>query len=124
MDRITLLSERPRSHQLISAVVSPAVFGAVAGLVLGASAPIYWVLQVFAVIGGLLAGMEHLVVREAALRGLLGGVLYGSFILIAHEISGASAEVEVGDPAILLVVVTAIGGTVLGAAGCALRRRR
>ena len=123
MNRIPLLSGRSRSQQLIAVVVSPAVFGAVAGLVLGASAPVYWVLQALAAVGGLLAGMEHVSARQGAARGALGGAVYGAFILIAHEISGAEAEADIGDPEILLIVVTAVFGSLLGAAGAAFRRR-
>ena len=116
-----LLSERPREHQLVLRFVVPAVFGVIVGIVLGASAPIYWVLQVIAAIGGLLAGLEHREAGEGALRGVVGGLLFGAFILIAHEISGADAEVDLGDAPILLPVVTAIAGAILGALGARVR---
>ena len=123
MVRIVLFAERPRSMQILAVIVIPAVYGALCGFVLGASATVYWVLQVIAFIGGLLAGLEHVSSREGALRGGLGGFVYGASLLGAHAISGAEAEVNIGDPEIGLLVVTTLGGALIVAGVAALRRR-
>ncbi len=123
MEQIVLFADRPRSLQVVAVIVIPAVYGVISGLVLGASALIYIVLQVIGTAGGLLAGMEHLTPRGGAGRGALAGFVYGTFLLTAHAISGAEAEVHIGDPKILFVVVTTAGGALLCAAGAALRRR-
>lgn len=112
-----LLSERPRGEQIAARFIIPAVYGAVTGLVLGANASIYWFLQVVAVIGGVIAGIDHTSAAEGAKRGVVGGFIFGAFILIAHEITGADAEVDLGDAPILLPVITAVGGAALGALG-------
>ena len=99
---------RSDSQQLFLRFVAPAILGAVVGLVVGISAPLYWVLQVVATIGGLGAGIEHRGAAEGAKRGVVGGAIYGALILIVHELTGAEAEVELGEVPILLVVVTAL----------------
>lgn len=118
-----LLEDLPHGRQVVNRFISPAVFGIVAGLVLGASAPIYWILQVIATLGGVLAGFEHLSPKDGAKRGLVGGALYGAFLLLAHAISGAEAEADIGDPEIFLVVVTTVAGAGLGALGALLRAK-
>ena len=119
-----LLVSRPRNQQLFLRFVAPALVGAVAGIALGASAPLYWILQVLAALGGFLAGIEHRGATEGAIRGVAGGAIYGAFILILHELSGAEAEAELGEVSIFLVVVTALAGAGLGALGSAWRARR
>ena len=116
-----LLSELPPPRRLVNRYVSPIAFGILAGLTLGASALLYWILQVVAAMGGFVAGMEHTSARDGALRGVVGGFLFGASIVIAHEISGAEAEVDIGDPAALLAIVTAVAGALLGALGGARR---
>ncbi|CAN5420190.1 hypothetical protein BH10ACT11_BH10ACT11_06420 [soil metagenome] len=112
-----LLADRPRNLQILFAVVAPAVFGIVAGLLLGSSKGAYIVVSLIAAIGGVGAGFDHSGWIAGAKRGLLGGTLYGAFILIAHEISGSAARVDLPDPAIVLVVVTAMLGALFGALG-------
>jgi apolipoprotein N-acyltransferase len=118
-----LLENLSPTRRIVNRFVNPAVFGIVCGLVLGASAPIYWVLQVFAAIGGVLAGMEHTSARDGALRGVVGGLIFGVGIMLAHWISGADAKADIGDPEAVLAIVTAVAGAILGAAGGALRGR-
>jgi len=119
-----LLADRSDKQQLFLRFVAPAILGAVVGLVVGISAPLYWVLQLVAAIGGLGAGIEHRGAAEGAKRGVVGGAIYGALILIVHELTGAEAEVELGEVPILLVVVTALFGALLGALGGAWRARR
>jgi hypothetical protein len=118
------LSSRPPGTQIVLAVAVPALFGAVCGLLLGASEALYLIAALLAILGGYAAGLEHESARSGALRGVLGGFLFGSFILIAHEITGAKAKADLPDPGIVLVAVTVAFGVLLGALGGMTRRRR
>lgn len=118
-----LLEEHPRPVQAVLAVVVPAVFGAITGIFLGISEPVYVVLALLGVLGGVAAGFDHLGAANGARRGALGGVLFGGFILIAHELSGEEAEAHLPEPAVVLVVVTTVLGVLLGALGGWLRAR-
>jgi hypothetical protein len=97
MRTIPLFSERSKPLQALTGGVVPAVFGAVTGLVLGVSATGYWVLNLLALIGGVLAGLEHEDGWKGADRGLAGGALFGTFLLLAHVASGADAKVTLPD---------------------------
>ncbi|MDQ3102742.1 MAG: hypothetical protein M3Q53_02730 [Actinomycetota bacterium] len=118
-----LLEEHPRSLQIVLAGVVPAVFGAVTGYFLGVSEGTYLVLSLIGILGGVGAGFDHLGAAAGAKRGLLAGSVFGGAILIAHEIHGATAKAELPDPAVLLVVVTALLGMAFGAGGGWLRGR-
>ena len=118
-----LLEERTRAVQLVLVVVIPAIYGAITGYVLGVSEGTYLVLSLLAVLGGIGAGFDHLGAAAGAKRGLAGGVIFGASVLIAHEIHGATAKADLPDPAILLVVITAVLGVALGALGGYLRAR-
>lgn len=89
-----LLSERPTGMRIVLAVVAPALLGAVTGYVLGASAAGYAILSVLAALGGLAAGLEHDGVSAGAKCGVLGGTVFGAFVLLAHELDGSAAQVE------------------------------
>jgi hypothetical protein len=117
-----LFRDRPRPVQIITGGVVPAVFGAVVGVVLGISAAAYWVLQVVALIGAVLAGFEHPDGWEGADRGLVGGTIYGVFLLLAHAVAGTDAKVDLPGFAPILVVFTAIFGILGSALGGRLRR--
>src|SRR5215210_2908731 len=119
-----LFADRPPAAQLAGALVVPAAFGAVCGLVLASSATAYWVLQGVAALGGLLAGLEHRNASEGADRGLLGGLVFGSFLLLAHAIDGREAQASLGEWPGLLLVFTSIAGCLLGALGGAIRSGR
>ncbi len=118
-----LLEEHPRSLQIFLVVVLPAAYGALTGYFLGVSESTYLVLSVLGVLGGIGAGFDHLGSSDGAKRGLLGGAIFGSSILIAHEIHGATAKADLPDPAILLVVLTTVLGGAFGALGGYLRQR-
>jgi hypothetical protein len=118
-----LLEEHPRSIQVFLAIILPAAYGALTGYVLGVSESTYLVLSIIGVLGGIGAGFDHLGAAAGAKRGLLAGVIFGSSILIAHEIHGATAKADLPDPAILLVVATTVLGAAFGALGGALRKR-
>jgi hypothetical protein len=117
-------SERSPRTQFILAVVIPFVFGAVVGVVLGASAAAYWALSALAALGAILAGLEHPGPREAALRGLAMGAVYGAGVLIAHAVAGTDAEVSLGSFPPFLIVIDAIAGAVLAAIGGLASRKR
>jgi hypothetical protein len=117
------LSEHPPAVRFVLAVVVPAVYGAVTGYMLGVSEPVYVVLTVLGIIGGVGAGFDHLGAAAGARRGLLAGAVFGGFILIAHELHGAEAKADLPKPAILLVVVTTVLGAAFAALGGWLRAR-
>ena len=116
-----LFGERSRAVQVITGLMIPTVFGAVAGVVLGLSAAAYWAIGVVALVGGVLAGFEHAHGWEGANRGLVGGTLYGTGLLVAHGITGSDAQVALPGFAPILVVFTAIIGMLLGALGGRIR---
>lgn len=115
--------ERPLALQVLLAHVVPLAFGAVVGIVLGESKGAYLALNLVAAIGGFLAGLEHETPADAASRGVAGGALFGAGLVIAHAIADTHALVKIPHPAVLLIVVTAIAGALLGLAGGALRTR-
>jgi hypothetical protein len=110
-------SARGREAQIILAVVVPFVFGAIVGIVLGASAAVYWILSAVAALGAVLAGLEHPDARSGALRGLFIGAVYGVGLLLAHAVAGTDAKVSLGSFPPLVIVIDAIVGAVLAALG-------
>ncbi len=123
MARPPLLSEHPRSVQILLAVVLPVAFGALTGYFLGVSETTYLVLSIIGIVGGVGAGYDHVGAAAGAKRGLLAGSIFGGSILIAHEIHGAEAEAHLPEPAILLVVITTVLGVAFAAFGGWLRQR-
>jgi hypothetical protein len=117
-------SDRSREVQILLAVVIPFVFGAVVGIVLGISAPVYWILSLLAAIGAVLAGLEHPDARSAALRGLVIGIVYGVGLLLAHAVAGTHAKVSLGSFPPLVIVIDAVVGAILAALGGLLGGRR
>jgi uncharacterized integral membrane protein len=115
--------ERPLAVQVLLAHVVPLVFGAVCGIVVGESKGAYLALNLVAAIGGFLAGLEHETPRDAASRGVAGGAFFGAGIVIAHAIADNHALVKLPHPAVLLILLTAVAGAVLGLLGGALRTR-
>ena len=120
----THFAQRSPAAQLIGALILPAAFGAVCGVVLGSSATAYWGLQALGAIGGVLGGMEHPSASEGADRGVLGGLVFGSFVLLAHAIDGRTAQASLGEWPALLLVFTSIAGGLLGALGGAISSGR
>ena len=124
MSTITLLRERSHGLEMALVVVVPIIFGAITGIVLGLSEPAYLVLTLLGILGGFLAGMEHEGALEGFYRGLLGGLLFGTAILTANGLADEPPKAHLPDPTILLVVITAVAGAVLGALGGRMRARR
>lgn len=112
-----LLRDRPLHLQVLLGGVGPAAFGAVAGVLVGVSSAAYWAWGILAAIGAVVAGFEHQDGWGGADRGLVGGAIYGTSLLLVHALIGNSAKVSLGSFHPLLVVLTAIIGMLLSAAG-------
>ena len=119
-----LLASRSRAAQAALVVGGPVVFGAVCGVALGLSEPVYLGLSLLAALGAVAAGFEHSRSGSGFLRGVVGGCLFGAALLAAHAIIGARPLAKLPDPPVMLVVFTTVIGAVLGALGAWLRGRR
>jgi len=118
-----LLVDRPAPARILIAVVVPAVYGAITGVLLGLSAGAYLILSLLGVLGGIAAGYDHPNAGEGALRGLCGGMLFGTFILLGGTLIGRQAKASIPDPQWILPIVTTVLGVAFGAIGGALRGR-
>jgi hypothetical protein len=65
--------------------------------------------------------MEHSGASAGARRGLLAGSLFGIGLVLAHAIARERELVTIPHPAVLLILVTSVIGTLFGAAGGAAR---
>jgi hypothetical protein len=120
-----LFDERPFWLQIVGGIVVPVVFGILCGLVLGWSEILYYVLAgPIAIVGGFLGGIEHRSVDEGVVRGTIGGLVFGSFILIGHEIANNAPKAHLPDPQGGLVLVTTLGGAILGGLGAYWRSKQ
>jgi hypothetical protein len=117
-------SERSQGAQVLLAVVIPFIFGAIVGVVLGASAGVYWILSAIAAAGAVLAGLEHPDPRSAAIRGLVIGAVYGIAVLLAHAVAGTHAEVSLGSFPPIVILIDALAGAILAAIGGLISRAR
>ena len=118
----TMFDDRPQAAQIVIAVLIPIALGALAGILIGASATAYWILGVVAGVGAVLSGFEHRGGWEAADRGFFGGLFYGVALLVVHALVGTEAQVSLGSFPPLLALITAIAGMLLAAAGGRLGR--
>ncbi|PZS13472.1 MAG: hypothetical protein DLM64_03285 [Solirubrobacterales bacterium] len=112
-----LLRDRSRPAQVIIGGVIPAGFGAIAGVLLGVSSGAYYGFGLLAAVGAFVSGFEHRDGWGGADRGFFGGVFYGIAILLMHMLLGTSAKVSLGGFPPSLVIITAIVGMLLAAAG-------
>jgi len=119
-----LLHTRSGAAEFIAVVVVPVAFGALTGLALGWSEPLYLVLLALGVLGGIGAGLEHDAPIDGFYRGLLGGLLFTTGILVAHGLADVEPEAHLPDPAALLLVINGSLGATFGAFGARLRARR
>lgn len=117
-----LFRDQPRPVQIVAGGVIPAIFGAIAGVLIGVSAGAYWGWGGLAAVGSIVAGFEHQDGWGGADRGLAAGAIYGVALLVAHAIAGTHAKVSLGSFPPFLVVITAIAGMLLSAAGGKLAR--
>jgi hypothetical protein len=122
--RIVLFKDRPRPLQIVLGGVVPAVLGALAGILIGVSAPAYWALSAVVAIGGFLAGLEHRDGWGGADRGMVGGAIYGTSLVLVHWATGKDEKVSMGSSRVLFVITLTIIGILLGAAGGRLARFR
>jgi hypothetical protein len=112
-----MFDDRSRPAQVVIAGLVPVALGALAGVLIGASAAAYWALGVLAGVGAVLSGFEHAGGWEAADRGFFGGLFYGVALLVVHRLVGTQAQVSLGSFPPLLALITAIAGMLLAAAG-------
>jgi hypothetical protein len=110
-------NERTEGQKVILGAVIPALIGGLAGFLVGVSAAAYWAVALLAAVGAFLGGFEHAGGWDAADRGFFGGVIYGTCLLLVHELIHNPAKVSLGSFPPFLVVVTAVAGTLLSAAG-------
>jgi hypothetical protein len=110
-------NERTEGQKVIIGAVVPALIGGLAGFLVGVSAAAYWAVGLLAAIGAFLGGFEHADGWDAADRGFFGGVIYGTSLLLVHELIHDTAKVSLGSFPPFLVVITALAGTLLSAAG-------
>lgn len=118
-----MLHERPRSVEFLLAVIIPLVYGGVTGLTLGVSSGVYLALALLALVGAFFAGLEHDRALEGLYRGLLGGLLFGTGILLAHGLTGATPKTKLPDPEAVELIITAVFGAVFSTLGAASRAR-
>src|SRR5207245_1836500 len=90
----SLMRARPHPARIVLGGVFPAIFGAIAGILLGISGGAYWAFGGVAAVGGFLAGFEHQDGWGGADRGVVGGAIYGTALLVAHSIAGTHAKVS------------------------------
>jgi hypothetical protein len=109
--------ERSLPVKIVLVVVLPAIIGAVAGILLGVSSIAYLVVALLAAVGSFLSGLEHEDGWSGADRGFVAGVVYGTVLLLVHALVGTHAKVALGSFPPALVVVTALVGMLLAAAG-------
>jgi hypothetical protein len=112
-----LLRDRPLPVQILLGGVIPAAIGALNGVLIGVSSLAYWIVALLAGVGAFVAGFEHRDGWGGADRGLVGGAIYGTSLLVVHALVGTHAKVSLGSFPPFLVVITAIFGMLLGAAG-------
>jgi hypothetical protein len=113
----TLFRDRERPVQIILGGVIPALAGAIAGVLVGASAGAYYAFGAVAGIGTFIAGFEHRDGWGGADRGFSGGAIYGAALLLVHAAVGTTAKVSLGSFPPFLAVLTAIIGMFICAAG-------
>ena len=118
-----LFSTLPRPAQVQLAVLGPLLFGMVCGFLLEATANGYWIVSTVGLLGAVSGGMEHAGARAGAGRGLLAGSVFGVGVVLAHAIARERELVTIPHPAVLLILVTSVIGTVFGAAGGGVRSR-
>ncbi len=113
----TLFRDRSQPVQILLGGVIPALIGALAGVLLGVSAVAYAAVGLLAAIGAFLSGFEHRDGWGAADRGFVGGAIYGTSLLLTHALVGTQAKVSLGSFPPGLVIITALVGMFLAAAG-------
>jgi hypothetical protein len=114
--------ELPRPVQVQLAGIGPLLLGGVVGFLLGETTAGYWAVTGLGLIGGIGGGLEHVTLRAAGARGLVAGTLFGTGIVAAHAAAGDRVLATAPKPLALLILFSAVGGTVLALIGFWLRR--
>jgi hypothetical protein len=112
-----LFRDRPLPFQIVLGGVIPFAVGVLAGVLLGASKGAYLAIGLLAAVGAFLSGFEHVDGWEGADRGFFGGIFYGIGLLAAHAVIDNHPKTSIPSFRPLLVVLTAIVGMFLAAAG-------
>ena len=112
-----LLRTRPLPVQILLAVVVPALFGALAGWLLGVNKTAYIIVSVVGLLGAYAAGTEHKGGGGGALRGFVGGGLFGGAILLVNEALDKKPKADLPDPKIWLLAITIGVAVVFGTMG-------
>jgi hypothetical protein len=112
-----LFRDRERPAQIVLAGVVPAIVGAIAGVLIGASSGAYWTYSAVIALATIVGGFEHGDGWDAADRGLIAGAIYGVALLLVHALAGTHAKISLGSFPPLLIVITAIAGMLLSAIG-------
>jgi hypothetical protein len=118
-----LFRDRPLAVQIVLGGVIPFAVGVLAGFLLGVSKGAYLAIGLLAAVGAFLSGFEHVDGWEAADRGFFGGIFYGVGILVAHAVINNHPKTSIPSFRPFLVVLTAIAGMFLAAAGGSLGYR-
>jgi len=122
--RPPLFDHHPPRVQFLLGIVVPIIGGVVGGVLLVVSEPVYLIYSILAIGAGYFGGLEHIGGEEGALRGFTGGLLFGTFILLAKEVSGSDPKAHLPEPEVLLVVLTTVLGIFLGWLGGRSRGKR
>jgi hypothetical protein len=112
-----LFIDRSRPMQVVLGGVLPALVGAIAGVLIGASSAAYWALAIVGTIGIFLAGFEHRDGWGGADRGFFAGAIFGTALLLMHAAVGTHAKVSLGSFPPFTVVIDAIVSMFVCAAG-------
>ena len=124
MKQPVLMDSRPPLVQAVLITVPALVFGVFAGVALDLSAAAYYALLVVALVGGILAGLEHDGGGQGAQRGLTGGLVFGAGVLAGHHLLSRRVTVALPHPESVQLIVSALFGALLGrSAGSSAGRR-
>jgi hypothetical protein len=116
--------EMSPARRLFEAILLPSVFGLLCGLALGASAALYLVGVVLALLGGIGGGAQYERRGDALVRGLVAGTLFGAFILLGFELGGANdPKVKLPHPHVVFLLFTVVPSLPLHWLGWRLRPR-
>lgn len=116
--------EMSTGRRFFEVLVLPSGFGLLCGLALGASAALYLVGVILALLGGMGGGAQYVRRRDALLRGLVAGTLFGAFILLGFALGGEDdPTVKLPHPHIVFLLFTIVPSLPLHWLGWRLRPR-